>query len=84
MELKFPENGSVSLPRSKEESRCRGSSVGEESGEESTHRPGDDGGEEKAEVYAGGWRLYMEEERKKAQYAQQLIFIWVPVISTSA
>lgn len=47
VELKLPAKGSVSLPRSKEESRWRGARVGEESGEESTHRLGGDGGEEK-------------------------------------
>jgi len=45
VELKLPANGSASLPmfaNSREESRCMGSRDGEEAGDESIHKPGED------------------------------------------
>lgn len=82
VELKLPANGSASLPtlsRPKEESRCVGSREGEDIGDESMYKLGDDGGEENGGVYTGRWERCMEGERESST-ANGCVFICVLVI----
>lgn len=76
--MKLPANGSASLPKfskSREESSCIGSREGEDAGDESINKPGDDGGDDNVEAEAEQCNTCMKGKRKKGYDSHSFVFI---------